>query len=283
MRFDTVLLDADILLYSVGFATQKNIYHAYCDGHQGDPSFVMSDKRKLNKLIKGMDCEIHKYLDIQPFLSASITLDQIVAGYKKRFSTQDVRLFLTGDSNFRDKVATIQPYKGNRSGTDKPVHYAAIKDYLVKKYKAQVVEGQEADDAMAIAQTSLTSSVICTIDKDLDMVKGYHYNPLKDKLYHVDHLEGQRWFYEQLLQGDATDNIPGIPRIGKVTAKKLLENFSYIQEMENLCTEKYVEHYGDDSQSAMVEVGQLLWMRLHEDEMWYPDYAGGPRIEPQGL
>lgn len=278
MRFDTVLLDADILLYSVGFATQTNIYHLYCDGHQGDPSFVSTDKRALNKITKGMDCEVHRYLDVQPFLSASITLDQIVAGYKKRFETQDVRLFLTGEGNFREKIATIQPYKGNRSETMKPEHYDAIKAYLIKKHKAQLIHGQEADDALAIAQTSLTSSVICTIDKDLDMVKGYHYNPVKDKLYYVDHLEGMRWFYEQLLQGDATDNIPGIPRIGKVTAKKLLENCKHVGDMEKVVIEKYESTY-DNPIESMTEVGQLLWMRTEENQMWHPLCKGGCTIE----
>jgi len=282
MKFDNVLVDADSLLYSVGFATQKNIYKVWVQGHQGDPSFVCTDKRWLNRILKDQDYELHKYLFVQPFFSASTTIDKIIEAYKKKFKTKNIRIYFTGKDNFRDQVATLQPYKGNRDSSNKPEHYNAIKAYMVRKHNGLIIDGQEADDEVSIQQTlsEQGKSIIVSIDKDLDMVEGYHYNPKHDKLYRVTKLEGLRWFYEQLLQGDNTvDNIPGLKGIGKVTAKKLLENLSSVKEFEKLVFIKYKIQYGDYAEKYMVEVGQLLWMRLQYNQMWYPEFMGGCKIE----
>jgi len=281
MKFDTVLVDADSLLYSVGFATQKNIYKVWVQGHQGDPSFVCTDKRWLNRILKDQDYELHKYLFVQPFFSASTTIDKIIEAYKKKFKTKNIRIYFTGKDNFRDNVATIQPYKGNRDSSNKPEHYEAIKAYMVRKHNGLIIDGQEADDEVSIQQTlsDQGKSVIVSIDKDLMMVEGYHYNPNKDALTKVTKLEGLRWFYEQLLQGDSTDNIPGIKGIGKVTAKKLLENCTDVQELESVVMRNYMDYYREDAEKYIVEVGQLLWMRLQYNQMWYPEFMGGCKIE----
>lgn len=54
-------------------------------------------------------------------------------------------LFLTGKGNYREYVASIQEYKGNRI-QEKPFYYQDIRDYLVNVHKAQVITGMEADD-----------------------------------------------------------------------------------------------------------------------------------------
>jgi len=152
---------------------------------------------------------------------------------------------------------------------------------MVRKHNGLIIDGQEADDEVSIQQTlsDQGKSVIVSIDKDLMMVEGYHYNPNKDALTKVTKLEGLRWFYEQLLQGDSTDNIPGLKGIGKVTAKKLLENLSSVKEFEKLVFIKYKIQYGDYAEKYMVEVGQLLWMRLQYNQMWYPEFMGGCKVE----
>ena len=48
---------------------------------------------------------------------------------------------------------------------------------MQSRYGAQVIDGMEADDALALAQTDKTA--IATIDKDLLMVVGRHYNYVK--------------------------------------------------------------------------------------------------------
>ncbi len=61
------------------------------------------------------------------------------------------------DSNFRLDVATILPYKGNRSGKDKPPKHAMLRGYLQEAYPDQVtmIYGMEADDALSIEQARI--------------------------------------------------------------------------------------------------------------------------------
>ena len=59
-------------------------------------------------------------------------------------------LYISGKDNFREKVATILPYKGNRDPLHKPKYYKEIREYLKDAYGAQVVDGQEADDEIGI-------------------------------------------------------------------------------------------------------------------------------------
>src|SRR4030042_1357047 len=58
--------------------------------------------------------------------------------------------FFTGKGNYREAVATLKPYKGNRAG-DKPSHFDAIYDYVMTHHNGELVSGIEADDAMGIA------------------------------------------------------------------------------------------------------------------------------------
>jgi len=75
-------------------------------------------------------------------------------------------LHLTGKNNFRNNYAQTVPYKGNRT-SDKPIHYHVLRTYLKEEWQATINEGIEADDMLAIRQTELgDSSIIVTLDKD---------------------------------------------------------------------------------------------------------------------
>jgi hypothetical protein len=211
------------------------------------------------------------------------------------------KIFITGKDNFRDKVATLLPYKGNRIGARKPKYYRQIREHLVEEYDAIIVDGIEADDAMGIEQmksyhestfegdTAYCDSTIVACDKDMDMIPGKHYNPIKKKEYWISEIEGMRNFYTQCLTGDSTDNIPGLKGIGPITAKKMLKNCETAEEMEQKVRDAYFDqcriircnvpegHYyffklalkGIDKRydtrnecfNAFNEIKQLLWIR----------------------
>ena len=217
-------------------------------------------------------------------------------------SAEHYKVYLTGKGNFRDDVASILPYKGNRDDLHKPIHYDAIKQYLIDVWDAEVIEGMEADDAMAIAQSDALvwdfderadrflpeegSTVICTIDKDLRMVPGYHYNWNKDEHpVWVSEVEGIKWFYTQLLTGDMTDNIQGIPGVGPKKAEKILEGCETEEEMYDNVWNAYRDYLYPDGvkhpqllekvNDMVLENAQLLFMvRELDDEgkpvMWSP-------------
>lgn len=206
---------------------------------------------------------------------------------KEATGVETLRLFLTGDGNFREEVATVVPYKGNRH-QEKPWHYKNVRVYL-ESLGAEVIHGMEADDAMAMAQTEET--VICTRDKDLRQVPGWHYGwelgkqpefPLQwvDEIGEIELVDkgkskelkgtGLKFFYSQILIGDTVDNIPGLPRCGPVAAFKLLGNTTTEGEMFSLVREAYRKKYGDEADERLLEQGQLLWMCRGLDESGRP-------------
>lgn len=185
-------------------------------------------------------------------------------------------LFLTGKDNFRDKLATIKPYKGQRDPFQKPRHLQAVREFLVKKYGAEVVDGQEADDAMGIAATTPGNEdcIVCSIDKDLDMIPGAHYNWVKDIYYEIKPAAAWRNFYSQMLQGDTTDNIPGLSGVGPKTAAKILADCTTPESMFGTVFREYYNRYGrhydkeHGLNEALLEIGNLLWIRRYNHLTW---------------
>ncbi len=119
--------------------------------------------------------------------------------------------YLTGSDNYRKEIAVTAPYKGNRSQS-KPQHYDLIREYLEKAWGCEVVQGQEADDAIGIKAyefEDVEDYVIMSIDKDLDMIRGWHYNFVKDKKYLIEDQDAIKHFYTQILTGDRVDSKGG--------------------------------------------------------------------------
>jgi DNA polymerase-1 len=169
----------------------------------------------------------------------------------------EYRLFLTGKNNFR---YTIYPeYKAHRP-KEKPFWLEKCRQYLIANFNAEVIDGQEADDALGIAQTEDT--IICSIDKDLLMIPGRHFNFVKNEFQEVTNDSGMRHFYMQCLTGDRSDNIKGIEQIGPKKAEKILTGCVTEQELFNAVREAY----SNDEEFLMN--GRVLWIRRKENEDW---------------
>lgn len=176
----------------------------------------------------------------------------------------DWRGFLSGKGNFRYKVATIQPYKGNRIKLEKPFHYDNIRQVLVDVYDCKLSSGQEADDDLGEAQGEDTC--ICSIDKDLDCVPGDHYDFVNEKFYKVNEIEANRSFFKQMIIGDSTDNILGLYGVGKSSAyvKKIMK-MDDTDEMFQLVKDMYDCRFGSYAPMFMKETAELLWIRQRRD------------------
>ena len=258
------LIDADILRYEVGYAAETG-WQA-----EGIPSWDY----------------------VQEVLEER--LQRIIHGSGATSST----LYLTEGHTFRYDIATVKPYKGTRKDV-KPWHYNNLSVYMKDVLGAEVVTGIEADDAMAIEQVKNAKemsydandwfsddvrepTIICTRDKDLRQVPGWHYSwemynqpewgpffvdgerhdlELNEKRNKVKGT-GLSFFYSQLITGDTVDNIPGLPGKGAVVAHDALNECA---DQLECVKEMYEEHYGSEWEERMLEQGQLLWMvrRLH--------------------
>ena len=170
-----------------------------------------------------------------------------------------------GVGNFRFQVA--EDYKGQR-GTSKV-------DPNVLKIRKAVTEyawslghfksdNCEADDVVSIwAQEAMEASVhyvIAHIDKDIDMVEGWHYNFTKKKLYYIDEHEGFYKMCIQMLTGDATDHIQGLKGIGPKKAEKLLADVPTGKLLE-VVREAWKDKHPEDWHDRLEVCWNLLYMR----------------------
>lgn len=197
--------------------------------------------------------------------TAKRVLEQIIDKFDRGL---EFKLYLTGPGNYREALAKEQPYKGNRT-QPKPKYLGVIRDYMVQHWQAQVICDREADDALGCAQTDQTC--IVTIDKDLNMIPGAHYNPVRNLYYEVDELGGWRFFFTQCLTGDRIDNIKGIDGIGPKRAEALLKDANSRVELERRVINKYVEVYGKQKGMELLgERGSLLWIQRIPGQVWTP-------------
>lgn len=202
--------------------------------------------------------------------------------------------YLTGVGNFRHDIAEVLPYKGNRK-QPRPWHYENIRNYLKFKYAVQVVDGIEADDILAVRAKQLgTDACIVSRDKDLRIVPCWHYgypvgrqpeSPLEfiDELGYLTLSDkgklfggGLRFFYAQMIMGDSSDNIPGLPKGGPVLAYNTLKDLETEEELFKAVRDLYVERLPEEeAYPRLLEMGRLLWMVNELDNdgnpvMWEP-------------
>jgi len=263
----TALIDGDIIPYKCGFATQQST-HETVDGA------IHATKTQAEKHIEAqaeagvpIAATITTYVETEPLNHALKLAKNLIDKVMDQTGADDYEIWLSGAKNFRTAIATIKPYKGNRTA-DKPLHFEAIREYLIDKRGAHVTDGIEADDALGIVQVGAAGAggdtVICTIDKDLNMIPGDHYNWDTDTYYHVTEQEGYRNFYFQLLTGDPTDNITGCPGIGKKKAQAILAGLTSEVELFTACVKAYraCKKFANDDEAdeALEENAHLLWI-----------------------
>jgi hypothetical protein len=96
-----------------------------------------------------------------PLIAALDLLDKVTKAIFKDSSAKKYILFLSGATNFRNEVATINQYKGNRK-KEKPLYFKDIRIHLKENYNTFYVNGAEADDAVSVYQTIYKDkSIIC--------------------------------------------------------------------------------------------------------------------------
>ena len=267
--------DADLLVYRCGFAAEKTHYYVVDEFDEEYAHFQYSkdakawmEKNPGYTLTSRREAEPVSHALRNVKLMVNDTLEALGA------SESDATLYLTGSTNYRDGVATIKPYKGNRDKAPKPVHGPAIREYMKENYDVNVSEDEEADDVVGYEHYKLYlrdphSSCIVTVDKDIDMIPGLHYNFVKEESYYVDDDQADRYFYLQLLKGDSTDNIPGLPGVGDKRAAAMLEGLSTVDSYYAVARKAYDEKY-EDGLAALIENARLLWIRRYPHEWWQP-------------
>lgn len=206
----------------------------------------------------------------EPDASVSILrVDDLINRIIQETAATDFLIYLSGPRNYR---YDIDPeYKANRKDMPRPQWLEDTRAHLVVKWGAIVCDGIEADDALGIAQTEHKGmSIICSIDKDLKQVPGYHYDFVKQREVHIDEIDGYFNFYSQLILGDRSDNVFGFDGKARTTIPKFLqEHFDQLALFDNeYAMFEYVrDMYQDDER--LLKNGRLLWIkRSEQEELW---------------
>jgi hypothetical protein len=155
---------------------------------------------------------------------------------------------------FRTERYKYAPYKGSRE--EKPDWFQQwaplIKYRMREQWGFFHIPALEADDVVCFLAAyhrtlpghSGGAYIVCSPDKDLDQIPGAHYDySAKNRQYRVSEEDANLHLWLQMLQGDETDNVAGIPGVGPDKAKKLLAGVEYIRR-RSVVEAAYVKYFG---------------------------------------
>lgn len=194
-----LLFDADMLVYRVTSAAETEI------NWYGDLWTLHSDisecKEKLDAMV--------------------VSITDRVLGHLKYEGDYKIVMCFSDRQNFRKTI--LPSYKENRSGKRKPIAYSAMVEWVIGNFTTIHMPYLEADDVIGILATEPeTNNVIISGDKDMKSIPGVFYDTIHNEFYNISEAEADYWHLYQTLVGDTADNYKGCPKIGTVSATKLL-------------------------------------------------------------
>lgn len=243
MKIDTLLIDGDILVYSICAATE---YVARFDD-ETDVAFS------------------------NPQEAVALCLETLER-WRTKFSAEVCVLGFTGKGNFRKRV--YPEYKSHRKACRKPCGYKAVKEILASSCIVKEEPELEGDDIIGILHTEGTygSSVIVSSDKDLKCIPGWVWNPDKDEVpAMITREDADRNWLMQTLTGDKTDGYPGLEGVGPVTAAKILKKGSWDEVKEAYGNAGFNEEYALTQArcARILRHGEYNWT-TKEIALWKP-------------
>ncbi|MCP4341274.1 MAG: hypothetical protein GY799_20915 [Desulfobulbaceae bacterium] len=196
---------------------------------------------------------------------------------------RELKLVIGGKDNYRKDI--WPDYKANRG--PKPMMYGELREWLEDEYKdlITVATGCEADDYLSIMMEWMRQEcdgdfdkwdlVLVHRDKDMIQCGGYQWDWFKKPKFPLWIGEEKRWknFWVQMMMGDSTDCIPGIPGVGLVGANKKLEGCDKSVDMEEKVLYAYEQHFtkkGEDWRKWFQINYQML--KLMEKKGVIPEY-----------
>lgn len=209
-----------------------------------------------------------------------------------QFQTDEFN-FISEDSstNFRNKVAVSNEYKGQRRTEAKKALIASYLPHLGDcfreintTFKATTYLGVENDDVISVLATRVPNSIMCANDRDYLGTPGIYYNiktnqttvirypgkislDKKGKIY----ATGYYQTYAQLLKGSPKENYKGVEGMGDVSTYDALKNLTTEEEMKQVCTQLFVDRYGIEEGIKKLEEGfRLSWILTHNMSLVTP-------------
>lgn len=239
------LVDTDSLIYRAGFSADASVIKDLMET-------LGCDKEKAEELALEEDYLVHALGNLKQMLQDSV----------RHFNKDKAKFYLTGVGNYREQIATLAPYKGNRKQR-KPKYFKELRGYAESVWGAEVVDGMEADDIVSIEQWQRKDrgTIIVGLDKDLWNTPGHHWAFHKDEYSYVTRPEADLNFWMQVAMGDATDNVKGLAKIGPKTAQKEWDKHRDIIQFQDWVKRMYDKQFQDEGPFALHETATLVWIQ----------------------
>lgn len=216
---------------------------------------------------------------LEPCETAIYRLHDTVQTIIKGTNCDFFEFYIQGTDNFRKEL--YPAYKANRTKPP-PTWLQDCREILVTQYGARIINGHETDDELGIRQTFHDgNSRICSIDKDLLMIPGSHYNWVKNEHKLVSPLDGLKTFYKQIISGDGTDNIPSYDGKIRGSVPKFIEKLqapidSMTDEVEmyEYVLDVYFKSWDEDLEMSCLDTvkrnANLIYILREEGKFWKP-------------
>ena len=178
--------------------------------------------------------------------------------FRENLKTDNVVLCLSDRANFRRKL--YPEYKSNRSKSRLPIILRQVKQWIIEELGGVMWANLEADDVISILATDKAmdeETIIVSIDKDFKGVPGIYFDYNRGEYHQPSEEEADNFHLIQTLMGDATDGFSGVPKVGPVTAKKLLDKEGYTWDT----VVKAYEKAGLTEQDALINAWMARLLR----------------------
>ena len=257
-----ILIDADTLLYRIGFLYLGD----------GPEKYIAAIRQLVSSTIR--DC-----------------IEAFEMHHGTSWTKYNVDLIFSGKGEkIRNSFDKESIYKEQRAKAKKPVYIAEMLEEIISNYEfsggfvtlsalSTRASWGEADDFVScMAWNNIESSfpyMIAGCDKDLLQIPGLHYNYLKKTTKEISPEEANRNFFIQLLMGDVADSVPGLKGIGHKRATYILGGLNTPEDMYEAVENAYINHYNNDFTTDEIaemiyERANKLWLRRKDDEIWTP-------------
>ena len=221
---------------------------------------------------------------ISPFEGAKNVLNTKIKSICKKLGTTEYYGYTGKGKTFREDIATLIPYKGNREGMMRPLLLDAMKDYVINRHNAILAERLEADDLCCIdtlraynkwkeSGDNKDKVILVGIDKDAKGTSGWHFNPEKDSEPKLIEGFGNLWLdnkgevdgggraflYYQIASGDLVDNF-----YANVFSEKKWASKSAYDMLKDCKTDK-------EAFQALVDTYKILYPEPKTVVLWRGD------------
>lgn len=227
-----IIFDCDIICYRASAVVEKRTIKVTHIKSNKVKEF--NTRTEFKEYLKDLKYEYvsddYEIVDIQTPEDIKVALaivknqiDDIIS----RTWADETLFYISGKNNFRDSLPLPTKYKGTRENTIRPILLPDVRQYVVDKYKAKIINDMEVDDMVIISGYEYLKKgydvTIITNDKDskaysglkiFDFTKGEDAReevlPQFGKLWIDEKTKkpkgnGFIWFCFQWVNGDITD------------------------------------------------------------------------------